>query len=129
MLIRKVLVIGVCNAQLVFSDFTPEDISVIGRKEELEWLLDARSNDFIIKVREVKAAIVIYDSIGKVIFERLANQNILCILILPIAKKDVRLSFIRKLFAQGAKGVFLDDFVNKPLEVQELYRQVKNLAT
>lgn len=131
MLIRKILIIGACNAQMVFSKFTPEDISVIGKEEDLDWLRRAPGVDFAKQMSEVKAAVVLYDDAGKQIFERLIRRAVPTILILPFAsrgKNRVKFSFIQKLIEEGAKGIFLSESVDNPLAVQELYRQVENLV-
>lgn len=130
MLIRKILIIGACDTQMIFSKFTPEDISVIGKKEDLDWLQRAPDVDFAEQMRAVKAAVVLYDDAGKNIFRRLVRRAVPTILILPFASKGknrVKSSFVQKLIEEGARGIFLSESVENPLAVQELYRQVENL--
>lgn len=130
MLIRKILIVGACDSRLVFP-FAPQDVSVIGKEEELSWLKEASDKDFANMMFEVKAAVVIYNAEGAVIFKRLVQRGISCILILPsyyLERGKIKNSLLQSLHAEGARGIFSEGFIEKPLEVQEFHRQIKDLV-
>jgi hypothetical protein len=128
MLIRKILIVGACDSRLVFP-FAPEDVSVIGKEEEVEWLRSAPGVDFVQKMEGVRAAVVFFDSAGEQIFKRLVNRGIPSVLILIEKPRNVKASFVRQLVEQGARGIFFNNFAENPLAIQEFYRQVKKFIT
>jgi len=127
MLIRKILIVGACDSRLVFP-FAPEDVSVIGKEEEVEWLRSAPGVDFVQKMEGVRVAVVFFDSAGGQIFKRLVNRGIPSVIILIEKPRNVNASFIRRLIEQGAKGIFFNNLVENPLAIQEFYRQVKKFV-
>ncbi len=133
MLIRKILIIGACDAELVLSRFRPEEISVIGKDEDITWLWNSDIADFVQKMDGVKAAILVYnqEETRKRIFKRFALRGIPVVLIIANKKNvstNVKIALMKKLIGEGARGVFYEDFSLNPLMVEEFYRQVNKLA-
>ena len=133
MLIRKVLIIGACEAELVLSRFRPEEISVIVEEKDITWLWNSAIIDFVQKIGGVKAVILIYDQgeACKMIFKRFALRGIPVILIINKgmnAATIAKVALARKLTEEGAKGVFYEDFVDNPNMIEEFYRQVQKLV-
>lgn len=128
MLIRKILFIGACDSELILSRFKMEEVSVIGGQKDREWLWGSLDIDFVQKMKEVRVAAVIYDEIGEGIFKRFVRLGIPVILVLPTNPRKAINSFVRKLIEKGAKGIFLDNFAQNPLAIEEFYRQVSKLA-
>lgn len=134
-LIKKILIIGACDAELILSRFRPEEISVIGKQEDIKWFWSSLDIDFAQRIKEVKVAVVVHGSDweSERIFKRLVRRGIPAILILQIKSKgadrcNLKNSYIKNLMEMGAKGVFYKDFVENPLAIEEFYRQVKKLA-
>ena len=133
MLIRKILIIGARDAGLILSPFGPEEISVIGKEEDIEQLRKFEDMEFAYKICEVKAAAVVYNWAGEEIFKRIIRRGIPVIIILSVKSRGVdrdnlKNSYIKNLMEMGAKGVFFKDFTENPLAIEEFYRQIKKLA-
>lgn len=129
---KRLLVVGGINASLVILRSSPvlADMTIVGTEalSELEYASAADLDKFL---PQVKVAVVHYTDDDQTIFKKLVKRSIPCIIILPYSKDHRQKkmhSLARGLMEMGAKGVFLEGFIDNDLAVQEFFRLVEKFA-
>lgn len=130
---KRLLVVGRINASLVIPRLAPvlAEMTIVGKPEAISELEYAPAADLDKFLSQVKVAVVHYTDDDQTIFKKLAKRSIPCIIILPYSKAHRQKkmhSLVRGFMEMGAKGVFLEDFVDNNLAAMEFFRQIEKFA-